>query len=404
MPEFNVRGKVKIEMFNDKNEVVEEVNTNNFISIGMRKTMMKRAIVSLFGNSSAKDPFQSTYLLSGMVRNMYLTDATHAEEPQKEFVVKGEIIGYAKTDATYSGADILRGTINLQESITSIDQVRFVYDFPTSAANGTFRSIYHAGERMINEISTLRNSPNFIKKIPNVDGSQQILFGQDTVDKIYVVFGNGSGYGSEIRIYDKSFNFIENKSLSQTYEQFLIDGDYLYCLSSTNTRTVSRVPLSNIESAPTVVLEMKSSSLVTGMPYMFKDGDGFEIYYIPYQPTSSSYYEKRTSSFELISRVEFKGITSVGGVYKFDGAYRSRSMILNRKPDGSLVSSNCFSEFPIYANSAYIIWELDDYLLMNFEGYVFDKVGIASRALLDAPVTKTSANTMKITYDFLFDE
>lgn len=42
----------------------------------------------------------------------------------------------------------------------------------------------------------------------------------------------------------------------------------------------------------------------------------------------------------------------------------------------------------------------DNYYVDN-SGYLLPKVGISSRVLLDSPVTKTSNNTMKVTYDFM---
>lgn len=99
------------------------------------------------------------YNNSDLFRCMVLTDDTSAEQA-KFFYPLGNVIGYANRVETYSGDDKKRGTLNLSESTKNwIDahtmQLKYVFDFPTSAANGTMKKIYwHNNLGMFNLLFT----------------------------------------------------------------------------------------------------------------------------------------------------------------------------------------------------------------------------------------------------------
>ena len=81
-------------------------------------------------------------------RIMVLTTGDIPEDVY-DYFTWGSIVGYADAWYTYSGSDNLRGTINNSEttrtSSETIGTRHFVIDFPTNAANGTFKSIYWTG-------------------------------------------------------------------------------------------------------------------------------------------------------------------------------------------------------------------------------------------------------------------
>lgn len=82
-------------------------------------------------------------------RRIFLTDYTGAESENHDRI-KGELIGFARREADYSGTATDRGTINRLESNITFNgtqiTVHIVFDFPTHAANGTFQSIWWGGD------------------------------------------------------------------------------------------------------------------------------------------------------------------------------------------------------------------------------------------------------------------
>lgn len=117
-------------------------------------------ISAVFGNMAYLDGFYYP-MLDNMQENiltdiyttypfrvMFLTTGDIAEDPY-DYFTWGSIIGYADGWYTYSGSDEFRGTVNTSETTrTNADASgirHYVIDFPTSAANGTFKSIYWTG-------------------------------------------------------------------------------------------------------------------------------------------------------------------------------------------------------------------------------------------------------------------
>jgi hypothetical protein len=79
--------------------------------------------------SGVGDP-EPVFPFSGMV----LTDEAAAESPTTERSHLGAVIGWANR-FPYSGSDVLRGTANTGEQLFTPTQVKFVFDWPTHAAN-----------------------------------------------------------------------------------------------------------------------------------------------------------------------------------------------------------------------------------------------------------------------------
>lgn len=76
---------------------------------------------------------------------LLLTTADHPVDTA-ERTVKGASVGWANKQSPYSGADHQRGVVNLVDSVVSgRTYYRWVFDWPTNAANGTFQSIYWCG-------------------------------------------------------------------------------------------------------------------------------------------------------------------------------------------------------------------------------------------------------------------
>lgn len=120
-------------------------------------------ISAVFGNMAYLDGFYYPildnalkYLLSEIYttypfRVMSLTTGDIPEDPY-DYFTWGSIIGYADSVDPYSGSDNLRGSVNQSETTRITGTKHYVMDFPTNAANGTFRSIYWSGGTIYNGI------------------------------------------------------------------------------------------------------------------------------------------------------------------------------------------------------------------------------------------------------------
>lgn len=82
-------------------------------------------------------------------RMMALTTGDISEDPY-DYFTWGRLVGYADSITPYSGSDNLRGSVNQSETTRTSGKKHYVIDFPTNAANGTFRSIYWAGGVLVN--------------------------------------------------------------------------------------------------------------------------------------------------------------------------------------------------------------------------------------------------------------
>ncbi|QCH27784.1 hypothetical protein [Clostridium tyrobutyricum] len=77
-------------------------------------------------------------------RIMVLTTGDIPEDPY-DYFTWGNIIGYADSIYKYSSSDSLKGNVNNVETTRNENTKHYVMDFPTNAANGTFKSIYWTG-------------------------------------------------------------------------------------------------------------------------------------------------------------------------------------------------------------------------------------------------------------------
>lgn len=88
-----------------------------------------------------------TYLSTVFARKtafgqIVLSDYAGAEDADLASV-KGNVVGWADKYTIYAGTDPRRGSVNLAETnLVTARKVKFVFDFPTNAANGTFQTVF----------------------------------------------------------------------------------------------------------------------------------------------------------------------------------------------------------------------------------------------------------------------
>ncbi|CAJ1611104.1 hypothetical protein [Clostridium perfringens] len=161
VPQIQLSGKYKIQLFDkDTNELIEEVEKHNVISKIPFSTAFYNHIYRGFiyndnriglDYSSLSDTYK---WYSGYINWLMLTnDPEASENDDKNPVIFGDMIGYARYNDNNSYSDVKRGIFNQNETTyienkfdggTKIKSVtrHIVWDFPTDKGNGTFDNIY----------------------------------------------------------------------------------------------------------------------------------------------------------------------------------------------------------------------------------------------------------------------
>lgn len=168
-PDVDIKGVVTIQMFDEAGNIEREIKTENRITDSIaRMAFMDYFCCRIRGNpwgrqweyndsevgsnisikdSSYIEGYSSSYSYSRFsyftapFKHLLLTDDTNTESAFAR-TIKGNIIGWADKSRPYAGASTVKGTINLSESVFTEDNLHFVFDFPTSVANGSFQKLW----------------------------------------------------------------------------------------------------------------------------------------------------------------------------------------------------------------------------------------------------------------------
>lgn len=393
-PKLDAEGKVKVELFDDlTGKKIEEIKTNNFIAKGV-EYYFKILMMNQFTRNKGTGAINHT--VDNLFERMTLTDASHPEQPEKEWYMKGNEIGWALTSGTYSGSDEKRGSYNTAESFTTQEQVHIVVDFPSHAANGTFQSIYFSSD------SEPRNYGIFRPFL--LDGLPGVLKVQKYNNQIWVLHSSSSrseigsaSRGSSISRYDDNFNHIETYNLPYSKLDFYIHNNYIFYTEDTESRGLQRAPLSNPTNLTTVINQrINGNEYLAGIVFDHKNNQFVISSSSSGSSSISSSISRYDTNFNLLSNTPY--------VFP-DGGYYYQKMLIT--DDGDIFVSGYNRSYIVQNNKAetdakigLVMGVIDNYKVMR-NGEVMPQTGISSRALLDAPVTKTSNNTMKITYDFM---
>lgn len=364
---FKPKGLIKIELFDAiTDKKVKEINTHNFISKGVLDYIFKAKMRDVFTVGRVTGGGTVTNGFGDIFQQISLTDADHAEDPNTEWLRKGKMIGYALTTVTYSGSDPLRGTYNSAESFTNAEQVHMVFDFPTSAANGTFNSLY---------FNPNGSSVNVYKYFNNT-ALNSIVSAKKYYDRYYLLTND-----RKLQIYSLNWELINEYSLNDTsiYDFEIVDG-YIYYTSSSSPKTIMRA---NINS-PTDMTIILTGFGCRGITF---DYDNQQFIITDYSNNLFKYYDV---NFNLQ-----KNTTHSASSYPI--FYDSGVLLLG----GNIIIEDKNENYMLTSYS--IKGVTDDSIIISDgnEGYKLPKVYIGSRSLLESPVTKTSNVTMKITYDFI---
>lgn len=459
-PVAPIRGVTTVQLFNEDGNLIEETKSENYVSKIVeeaQKQRMREVFCLTAGDKgtgsggermiSYKKLFNDYYQYNPISR-LLLTNYEGAEDRENERLVKGLLIGQAYKIGTYSGDDTLMGTINTSESFSEKYHLHYVFDFPTSSANGTFSSVYFSYSSInywAKDIEWMEIPDN---KLPEgVDTSYECWKMKKIGSYYYLAFYKGSStvIGKyNININTKSVELIDSYkvplgaptgSSMGTLIDFTIVNDivlvtryysqYLYAYNkdgTTNSTFFSKYSDGSLSSGafkpnnagntadnPGILFHENKLYLILG--YKNKNGYGYSILHV---------YDTVTGTLLNIYTYDWGMFSSKAGnlcyddlenCFYFDNGYTiyyfneegrlTKNLPQRCSMDGVTVYGGRTGN---YQNLVRITSTTDNNSTYK---YIIRRIKLGSfgtRNLLPSPVTKTKQNTMKITYDFYFEE
>ncbi|WP_446898850.1 hypothetical protein ACSVC9_02690 [Clostridium sp. LBM24168] len=385
-------------------------------------------ISAVFGNMAYLDGFYYPMLdnmqekilndvyITYPFRIMALTTGDIAEDPY-DYWTWGSIVGYADSLYPYSGSDNLRGSVNSSETTRSTSTRHYVMDFPTNAANGTFKSIYWTGG---NETDSDPQSPRinsmYTKKTLEIGSSGNYLPNYNLCTdgtNLYVLKINST----TLYVYDKvTYAKKSNVTLPASARAVAYDGTNFWILISDGSFKKLDKNFAIVESYS------KSTAIPGDLVY---DVDYYDIVanetyvYITYNGCTDSSGSNSKYKSCIVK-------------YNKDGTFADKSQIYSGSSGGITLTKipgnklwaiinygTCLQlnkDAGVYGTSNFsstdydsIVWDEDTSTMFTYSDRSYGElkqqyiVPASAHTLLPEAITKTPTNTMKIQYDFTCD-
>ena len=400
-PDFKVHGHVKVEVRNIDGSLAQCEEHDNYVSPfvygALRKVTNSRFMqlehVSATSTSVTTDLGRiggSIYMSKGLNTGLTLTDYSGVAN-ERERVIHGNALAYGGYGASSSAND--KGSFNPTESYQRANSQRFVYDFTTTQANGSFQSVY-----------TTMQSRDF-----DYIYSVGLLYNTDaTYSKGIVHDGNTLIYSHEAGVtvitVDEFINWLQGGTpiytdhplteLGYNSRIALRQGELWWAPSYASY--VYHAPLSDLTN-PTKATTDNSVNSICWHP---KRDTFFTIENV----SNTSKLVERSTDFTQLHTFTIPNTTS--GNTDLTALPEEDSIIIGGRVFDIDDNANVLQSRQKWVGSygtSYSTFHgcfMGDFLLDNY--YLGLDLGTQyfSRARLDNPVTKNSRQTMKITYDF----
>lgn len=399
-PDFKVHGHVKVEVRNTDGSLAQCEEHDNYVSPfvygALRKVTNSRFMqlahvssTSTTVTTNLANSVASIYMSKGLNTGLTLTDYAGVAN-ERERVIHGNALAYGGYGASSSSND--KGSFNPGESYQKANSQRFVYDFATTQANGSFQSVYTTMQssyfNYIYNVGLLSAGRNSGKSIVN-DG-KTLIYSYDTgvtvmtVDEFINMLQGGTPVSTDHPLREFSTN---SRVAFRRGELWWAPGyrNYVY-----------HAPLSDLTNPTKVTTDDRVDSIcwhpkrdtfftienVSNTRTLVERSTGFaqlRTFAIPSTPGQTS---------DLTALPEEDSIIIGGRVFDIDD---NANVLESRQ--------NWFGSYGTDYSSFHGCF-MGDFLLDN--NYLGLDLGTQyfSRARLDNPVTKNSRQTMKITYDF----
>jgi hypothetical protein len=387
----------------------------------------------------------------GLWNQLYLTDCQEPEEPLTELMGRGNLIAYTNRWGTYSGTSNTMGSLNINESFANKGHLHYVFDWPTNSGNGTFQSLVWAhgfANYCLFYDSGYLHLPMPDDCTSDTSGyapyDQRAVFSDDLrYCAIKYPYHNNSNdrYYSRVAMYEIDWTTME-ATLVRTFNTDMIIGDMSIDTNTNDLWVANTYKVRKYQFADGVRTIDKAISSIAGLSgygygestsYVYYGGvtnKGADLYVATYKSsdgspsTSHQVYIARIDKASM-NLIELYGPISANGTYgatsitedymKIDHVLVKLSTMTKTGDTPWSYSADNFGSglntkfypFPndytngFYVNSMNV--GMADGVSRGFRIGRVKYGGLGARNLLPAPVEKTSQNTMKITYDFVFD-
>lgn len=399
-PDFKVRGHVKVEVRDTDGSLAQCEEHDNYVSpfvYGALRKVTNSRFMQL-GHASSTSTTVTTalvniggiYMRAGLNTGLTLTDYSGVAN-ERERVIHGNALAYGGYGASSSAND--KGSFNPAESYQKANSQRFVYDFATTQANGSFQSVYttmqSSGFDYIYNVGLLSAG----RRIGNciVNDGKTLIYSYDSGVTVITVdeFLNWLQGGTPIYTDHPLSEFSNNSRIA------LRRGELWWSPGSRNY--VYHAPFSDLTNPTKVTTDNRVDSIcwhpkrdtfftienVSDTWTLVERSTAFaqlRAFTLPSVPSSAPTF--------LTALPEEDSIIIGGRVFDIDdnaNVLESRQKWFGSYGTAAAAFQGCF---------------MGDFLLDNY--YLGLDLGTQyfSRARLDNPVTKNSRQTMKITYDF----
>ena len=399
-PDFKVHGHVKGEVTNNDGSLAQCEEHDNYVSPfvygALRKVTNSRFMqlehvdaTSTSVTTNLASIVNSIYMSKGLNTGLTLTDYAGVAN-ERERVIHGNALAYGGYGASSSAND--KGSFNPAESYQKANSQRFVYDFATTQANGSFQSVYttmQSSNDYIYRAGLLNKNATFSRGIVN-DGKTLIYQYAGGVTSMTVdEFINWLQGGTAVSTDHTLSEFSNNSRIA------LRRGELWWAPSY--ERYVFHAPLSDLTNPTKVTTDNYVSSIC-------------------WHPKRDTFFtvERVSNTYQLVERS-----TAFAQLHTFTipstPAANPTDLCALPEEDSIIIGGQVFDIddnanmlqprqkwFATYTGSNTVFHGcfMGDFLLDNY--YLGLDLGTQyfSRARLDNPVTKNSRQTMKITYDF----
>lgn len=400
-PDFKVHGHVKVEVRNIDGSIAQCEEHDNYVSpfvygalrkvtnsrfmqlthVSSTSTTVTTALASIVG---------SIYMSKGLNTGLTLTDYAGAAN-ERERVIHGNALAYGGYGANSSAND--KGSFNPAESYQKANSQRFVYDFATTQANGSFQSVYTTMQTT--NFNSIYSAGLLNKIVPSsrgiVNDGKTLIYSYDagvtviTVDEFINLLQGGTPVSTDHPLSE----FSSNSRIA------FRRGELWWAPRYRNY--VYHAPLSDL----THLTKVTTSNQVDSICWHPKRDTFFTV-----ERVSSTYQlVERSTAFAQLRTFTLPSTLSSDPAF-LTALPEEDSIIISGRvfdiDDNANVLESRQNWFGSYGStsSPFHGCFMGDFLLDN--NYLGLDLGTQyfSRARLDNPVTKNSRQTMKITYDF----
>ena len=215
-----VKGHCKIELF-ENGEKVKEIEQDNYVHPKYLGALNKLYSYRAFEFARDRNDLPTADNTIGAqngaervpFRGLVLTDAVHAEDPENERNIKGNVIGINGLNENNTQQSVFKGRYHVEESVHDLNYHKFVYEFREEEANGVIGSVYTVPGLPSGSFTAYIDKPSvFVKNTSGVLSDYGPAFVDDTF--VYYVNRMYRGVTVSSSAYDPNIYRVPREDMS----------------------------------------------------------------------------------------------------------------------------------------------------------------------------------------------